>query len=267
VPPRPSHFEKKDARRSGAGRGTFIIQYWDTESVPSEIVRAVQTFRGHNPDFQHLLFNEVSAADFIEHHFTSRELSAFQACAVPAMQSDYLRVCALLIHGGIYADVDMQCLANLGSLVESVACAQFYLRPGTALPVPIDIVQNGFFIVRQPGHPLLRFVLEVATVNIEHRRFDSPWFASGPGIFSTLYGIKACGSPHAYREAVLKHPKPDARLKLLDIVLATGGTADVLAGVRFAPVESRRAFVKGKRMAYQKENRHWLHWEGSIYRW
>lgn len=70
-----------------------LIQYWHDVNVPDEIEELFDLVREHNPDMQHMVFDEVSAAAFIEDRFTARELSTFRACAVPAMQSDYFRYC------------------------------------------------------------------------------------------------------------------------------------------------------------------------------
>lgn len=242
----------------------FLIQYRHAELVPPDISRTTQTFRDQNPDFRYLLFNEKSAESFIEEHFTAREVAAFRACAVPAMQADYLRYCAVLALGGIYADADMRCVANLVPLVASVEEAQFYYR------ATHYIVPNGFFIARSPGHPLLRFALGVATTNIERRSLQNVRLATGPAIISALYGIHMCGSLQTYRQAMAeRNPKLQVPLKeLSDIVQAqAGGRArELLARAQFSPIETLHAFAVEESMEYKQQKGHWLHWQGSIYR-
>jgi hypothetical protein len=232
--------------------------------VPPDILRTTQTFRDRNPDFQYLLFNEKGAESFIEEHFTAREVAAFRACAVPAMQADYFRYCAVLALGGIYADADMRCVANLAPLVAPVGDAQFYYRPTH------HIVPNGFFIAPDPGHPLLQFALEVATINIERRSIQNVRLATGPGIISALYGMHMCGSLEIYRLATAERtPKlVEPLTELLNIVQArAGGRArELLARAQFSPIEVLLAFVREEPMEYKQAKGHWLHWQGSIYR-
>ena len=123
---------------------------------------------------------------------------------------------------------------------------------------------TNFFIIRAPAHPLMKFLLEVATVNIEQRSFDNTWQATGPSIPTALYGIQVFGSADAYKRALIDaHPNPQWRLRLVDIIVGMGGTADLLAGVQFSPIESRQSVVTGKSMPYQQGKRHW---EGRVYR-
>ena len=241
----------------------FIIQYWDSEQLPAEVAQAVQTFRERNPECRHLLFDQKTAEAFIEEHFTLREVRAFRACAVPSIQSDYLRYCALLVLDGVYADVDMHCVADLAPLVARVERAEFYRRPSRL------IVTTNFFIVRTPRLPLLHFALEVATANIEQRSFDIAWLGTGPGIISTLCGLYECRSLEAYCQTLSGRRWPESELKkLAEIVAAHAGDriSTLLAGVQVSPIESRHDFVVGKSMAYQKQKRHWKNWVGSTYR-
>ena len=78
----------------------LLFQYWDTEDVPNYIADWFASFRKHNPGLDHRIFDQNSAETFIASNFTQREVAAFRACAVPSMQSDYFRYCAVLNFGG-----------------------------------------------------------------------------------------------------------------------------------------------------------------------
>lgn len=240
----------------------FLIQYWHTESPPPDVAALTQSVRKENPNFKYRLFNEKSAERFIAEHFTAREVAAFRACAVPAMQADYFRYCAVLTLGGVYADADIDCSTNLAPLVGAVHSAQFFYRP------TLYTVTNSFFIVHSPGHPLVKFALEVTTENIERRRFENVWLATGPGVFSTLYGIHMCGSIGA----LLRHLKlgntkwPREEMAEIVQVHARDRIAELVAHAQFSPYSILVPYLDQKHMPYKREAGHWKRWQGSIYR-
>jgi mannosyltransferase OCH1-like enzyme len=240
-----------------------IIQYWHAEALPTEFLALTDSFRSLNPEASYRLFNQTTAERFIAANFTPREVAAFRACAVPAMQSDYLRYCVMLASGGIYADIDMRCRCALKPLFDSVDAAELYSKPKANVP-------NGFFVVRQPGHPLMRCVLEVATLNIERRAFNSAWVATGPGILSALYWLSEGDTPEdlqqrlAVRAADIREP-----LKaLMGTVrsLAAHRLPELMAGVRFSPFDKKDRYIEVTQVATMTGPPHWTRWQGSIYR-
>lgn len=238
-----------------------ITQYWHTETIPTEVLQLIETFRAHNPNCRHILFNETTAEDFIAAHFSQREIAAFRACAVPAMQADYLRYCALLVHGGVYADADMICLRSLGPLIAQVENAEFFRKRNGNVP-------NGFFIVRSPGHELLRFALEVATQNIEERFINHVWTATGPGIVTVLYHLSQ-GNLVDLQDRLSTSPGGNRDLaRLIEVVRieAGGRIHTILDGVRVSPISKLHTYAVARETEYKESPTHWLNWPGSIYR-
>ena len=239
-----------------------IIQYWDTAIVSPEVLPFIDTFRVKNPDCEHILFNEATAESFIAAHFSQREIAAFRACAVPAMQADYLRYCALLVTGGIFADADIRCLQSLRPLFEQVEHAQFFRKPNGAIP-------NGFFITRFPGHELLKFQLDVATLNIERKAFDNVWLATGPGILTVLSLLNQ-GTVEDFRPIYTPWtPESHANfLRLADLVRSVAGDRihSLFDQAIVSPMSDLSEYLSGARVKYKNTAVHWVNWPGSIYR-
>ena len=179
---------------AGKIEGPHITQYWHSEDVPDYIAGLLETFHDLNPTMRHTVFSESSAAAFIEEHLEPRHLHAFQACAVPAMQADYFRYCAVFALGGVYCDADARCIADLGSLVPTAGEGRLFHRgdgPG---------VINALFAFGAPGHPFLELVLEIVTTNIERRICDRVYFTTGPPIFTSLFWLHRLNSVDAFLE-------------------------------------------------------------------
>ncbi|MGC1852028.1 MAG: glycosyltransferase [Solirubrobacterales bacterium] len=192
----------------------LIVQYWHDEDIPGEVAELIASFPALNPEMHHLVFSETSAEEFIAEHFTPREVAAFRACAVPAMQADYLRYCAVLAFGGIYVDVDMECVAPLSSLLEIAGDGVLFgmprLPPMFRTPAyewrerlgPYRAINNNIFAFSSPGHPLLELALAMATRSIETRSAENVALTTGPGIFTSLYLLREAGSLEVYADFV-----------------------------------------------------------------
>src|SRR5262249_50019474 len=92
-----------------------IIQFWDSDDTPSEITSLIKTWQAHHASFEHLLFNDETANEFLRQHHDEAVCTAFARCREPAQRSDIFRLAYLATHGGIYADADDRCFKPVTS--------------------------------------------------------------------------------------------------------------------------------------------------------
>jgi hypothetical protein len=266
-----------------------IIQYWDTEELPDYVGELIAGFRRLNRDMEHLIFSERTAGEFIEEHFGEREAAAFRACAVPTMQSDFFRYCAVYVLGGAYVDVAFSCLSPLRSLFDGVDGGRLFRKD------PPGYLLSGFFLFRAPGHPLPRLVLDVATSNIEQRAAERVQMVTGPWILSSLSLLYELGRRESLREGVAEGgvarlaeplcreaaavvPTPGARKwigrmvePLIDAVGDYSRLTDAFEDICITPYEEALNWIgePDSGLPYKRSDRYWLNWqrEGrSIYR-
>ena len=85
-----------------------IVRYWHDPSDCPEDVRACLDSWNILADegFEFRMFDDVSAASYIADVYSERECRAFARCSHPAMRCDYLRMCFVLVEGGLYVDAD-----------------------------------------------------------------------------------------------------------------------------------------------------------------
>lgn len=235
--------------------------------------------REHNPELRHLVFSEEKAADLIWAHYTDREAAAFAACAVPAMQADYFRYCAIHTLGGVYCDADSRCSGSFIPLLQGSGTLFKGSAPGS--------ITNHLFGFREPGHPLLKLAIDIATAGIESRFSESIVLVTGPRVFWTLAAILRIGSLDAFIERVNTffdaYPKAKdlEQVQLVDrermhlylesIREAIGDHSRVAAAfdaVRVLPNAEIPTTVGGggSHLAYKKTTDHFPNWPGSIYR-
>lgn len=257
-----------------------LVQYWHEPTPPGQVAEALASFKAKNPAMEQLVFDESSAKAFIAEHCGGREAAAFDACAVPAMQADYFRYCAVYALGGVYADANFVCRGSLAGMIEGSERGTLFAR---GEPVPATLatmynwpyavgqfraVTNGLFGFRSPDHPLLGLAVQAATANIEDRVADGPvgvWVAAGPGIFTSIYLLWQLGSIDAFIEySVGSVIEPSARL-LCEVVDDYTRIARMWGGVRIRPLERRGDWaIKARRQG--GPGAHWLGTSGSIYR-
>jgi mannosyltransferase OCH1-like enzyme len=252
----------------GQGERPPIIQYWHEEVVPDYIEEAFATFREHNPDLRHLAFSESAADALISENFDSRVAEAFRVCAVPAMQADFFRYCAVHVLGGIYCDADARCVASLRHLVEGDGGVLFEgPERGHA--------RNEIFAFGSPGHPLLRLSVDIATMNVEGRIWDKVWMATGPWIFRELIGMWRSGSIESVFAEARSSPRFEndtRRLRYFDALQARIGDDAQLArtfeGIRVSPLSEAKSLVMhgGSHFLYKQTDSHFPNFKSSIYR-
>lgn len=155
-----------------------IVQYWDAEKVPDELVPIMATWRQMNPGCEYALYNDKTAAGFILEHYGTRAHTAYQSCAFPAMKADFFRYLYIYKRGGYYADADDACVVPISDLEDPRA----ELLVGK---VRIGNWGNNFFGA-SVGNPVMGQVVEQVLSNIENRISDNLWLVTGPGAFSPI---------------------------------------------------------------------------------
>jgi len=161
----------------GEGSKPKLFQFWNTEKAPDEVEILMQTWAA-DPAFQYHRFTTKKADAFIEANFDDRTLAAYRKCAIPAMQADFFRYCALYIHGGVYVDADTKNSARLPDCLKD--------RKHGLLMTRETRVANDFLYVRVARSELYRKVIECAVENVENEISNNVWMVTGPGIMTHL---------------------------------------------------------------------------------
>jgi hypothetical protein len=93
-----------------------IIQYWDQEEIPTQVLDLMQGWQRGHPDFAYRRFDRNSAADYIGENYGQNARTLFKAVPHPVTRSDIFRFLYIARAGGIYIDADEGVRAGLGSL-------------------------------------------------------------------------------------------------------------------------------------------------------
>ena len=240
-----------------------LFQYWNSPNPPAEVAGWIADFRERNPDFDHVLFDETSATAFIQRWFGDRAVAAFHACAVPAMQADVIRLCAVLVYGGVYVDADNQSLKPLRGLIDQAPHSLVFSWMG--------LFNNGFLWFKAPASPLLQACLTLTLENVEARRFETEFTSTGPGV---LNAIRALLDPEALPEIFAAFDNPVCRSwgfsELLDharsSVRLTPELADSYRNLKVMNALAASPWIGAEQPSYKQTEQHWLNWAEPIYR-
>lgn len=239
-----------------------LFQYWDTGEPPEDVAELIEGFRADNPDLVHQLYDRAAASWFIGKHLSPREKRAFEACAVPAMQSDYFRLCALVVKGGLYIDADLRSLRPLAPLIRAT--------PRGFMTVSDGHLINGFLLAQRSGDAFLAACLSLCTLNIEFGDIPKVYTATGPGV---LNAIQALVRPERERRlsAVMENPIQDSWKFPLILQRArqrierSSALIEAFDAWTILPKAEAFSWVERIDPAYKLTPRHWLNWPGSIY--
>jgi hypothetical protein len=162
-----------------------IVQFWDDlDRLPGDVGECIETWRKtEEQGVERLLFDKHQAREFIRRRLGPRHKQAYDKCYHPAMQSDYFRLCYILVEGGCYIDADdvydgsqIQHLFSDGRLKIQPLCydmatnmmvpPSLFTKPGANAASWIFYFNNNPLIAGS-GHPLIDRALAQATLSLE----------------------------------------------------------------------------------------------------
>lgn len=169
-----------------------IMQTWKSKDLTPALQALQATWTTHNPEYEYQLYDDADCAALIAAHFPSDVLAAFHRLRAGAFKADLWRLCALYVHGGVYADLDTICMNSLdpyigGEGVQFVSVVDYNTNPREGC-------HNAFnaFIASVPGHPILktaidRIVYQVTNTIVPRSLLD----ICGPGVLGRAINLYA----------------------------------------------------------------------------
>ncbi len=162
-----------------------IVQFWDNlNRLPADVAECIATWKkAEKQGFERVLFDKHQAGEFIHQRLGERYKDAYNKCYHPSMQSDYFRLCYILVEGGCYIDADdvfneapIQHLCSDGRLKLQPLCydvttnmmvpPSLFTRPGANASGWIFYF-NMNPLIAGSRHPLVDRALAQATLNLE----------------------------------------------------------------------------------------------------
>ncbi|MFT6406638.1 MAG: FkbM family methyltransferase [Arenicella sp.] len=93
----------------------IIHQTWKTDQVPEQWKAFAQSWKSHHPDWEYRLWSNADGAEFVEHFYPHFE-QTYWSYRYDIQRADAIRYLIIYHYGGIYADLDFECLQSFESL-------------------------------------------------------------------------------------------------------------------------------------------------------
>jgi mannosyltransferase OCH1-like enzyme len=179
----------EETGRTSGSSGDFtriIHQSWKDENLPYHVYKKewIDSWLRYNPDWEYRLWTDEDNNALVGNHFewflpTFEKYSNIQ-------KADAARYFYLYKYGGLYVDLDFECLRNIEPLLKG-----WSIVLGEAL----DGIVHPAFMYSEPGHPFWEMV---HTALVEHFGPDVIW-STGPRFITrqlwrsySLYRIRVC---------------------------------------------------------------------------
>ncbi|CAI1539561.1 hypothetical protein SEUBUCD646_0J02680 [Saccharomyces eubayanus] len=163
----------------------FIWQTWSNDKSPENIQDIKGMWESKNPGFAHEVLTHDVINALVHHYFYSipEILETYEALPSTILKIDFFKYLILLVHGGVYADIDtfpVQPIPNwipeelspsdIGLIVGVEEDAQ---RPDWRTKF-IRRLQFGTWIIQaKPGHPILREIIaKIIETTLQRKKED-----------------------------------------------------------------------------------------------
>lgn len=142
----------------------ILHQTWKTDTVPARFQGYVDSWKRHNPDWTMMFWSDRTLLEFVAEHY-SDFLPMFCHYANGVQRSDAARYMLLHHFGGVYADIDCECIASFDPIMDEnriVLCrepASHALVQAEFRGLPY-LLFNGT-MASPPGHPFWMHLLSM----------------------------------------------------------------------------------------------------------
>jgi mannosyltransferase OCH1-like enzyme len=182
---------------------------WDRDdAIPLTYVDKVKTWKTYHPDWEIYLWNRPAIEHLIHHQFPQFFAPFSQAPRV-VQQADLARYLIIYACGGLYVDMDLQCLQSTMNLFWDFPEANMYVSTECEL-TPIECLATSLYSIRQgipelplrianywmaaaPNHPVMFDLLTLVTHRLKlpiHSQYDILYTTGGDAMTETIHRSK-----------------------------------------------------------------------------
>jgi mannosyltransferase OCH1-like enzyme len=144
----------------------LLSQTWKSPDLPPAAEAFRRGWRALNADLDYRFYDDAASREVVAEMFPGL-LAAYDALPAPVMRADVFRYAVIYRDGGIYADIDMECLRPIGPLLSMGEClvsveARLGRTRRRELGYAGDTQIANCIFAAAPGHPLFRRAVEQA---------------------------------------------------------------------------------------------------------
>ncbi|CAO3441320.1 glycosyltransferase [Azospirillum endophyticum] len=176
----------------------LIHQTWKTRDVPPEFQALQRSWTGRNPGFAYRFWTDDDIERFVAEEHPAL-LPVFRGYADPIARIDLARYLILRRFGGVYADLDLECLRPIDGLLEGRSFVvglepEAHGRLAKAAERGLPRILCPTFLASVPGHPFWDHLLSRL---VEARQCPDVLDATGPFLLTRAHASYEGEGPDA----------------------------------------------------------------------
>ena len=194
--------------------------------IPEDVTKWVATWPKKNPGWKFYIWSTKSVRRLIKKRFTVDLLNLFDSYELDIQRADSMRHFIMYEFGGVYVDLDMECVQPLNNFVDNYTCI-ISTEPDEHRLLLYNQSQpylTGAFLASVPKHPFYLMAINQLSQNLalaRHLKFPQNVFVStGPKMIQNVYERYRKLNRHSkLKDAIfiappyLTAPKPDGDFK------------------------------------------------------
>lgn len=142
----------------------LIWQTHKNKIPPKEAVESIKTWITKNSNHSWYYMDDFACEKFIVEHFSKEFVEMYKSLPYGVMKSDAWRIAVVYVYGGVYADIDTECVVPIDSWVNNKDLIVSYEPP------TVDGIAN-FTFAAAPNHPALLNCLNRLLVNYNNPNY------------------------------------------------------------------------------------------------
>lgn len=206
----------------------LIFQTWKTKDLPDQFQEWSSTFKDENPTYAYRLWDDADNLAFITKYFPWF-LETYTSYPEEIFRVDAVRYFFLYQFGGIYADLDTECLLPLDSITRESGVILGRMGPNPSFEHSIP----NALMASEPRH---EFWLLVMSLLFDPQKItsDRPEYITGPVLLKTAYDLYL----NSYREDIVQNRLANIRSKLTEKQKPSDNTSIMVThGNTFFPLD------------------------------
>lgn len=135
--------------------------YEDLEGPPAYLKKISLSWKEKNPDWQYRFWNKNDIDVFLNKYFPEY-IESYNSFQYDVQRWDVIRYLILYKIGGLYVDMDYECLENITPLLCNIECAMGLEPEGNIVRFSLPYVVGNAFMASVPYHPYFKDIINEA---------------------------------------------------------------------------------------------------------
>ena len=167
----------------------IIHQTWKDQNIPIALKVLADSWLIHHPGWEYQFWTDDRNRAFIENHFPEF-LNIYDGYQYNIQRVDAVRYFILFKYGGVYIDLDFECVRSTALLLENQDCVFSFEPPLHSKFHKLDQIISNAFIASIPGHFVLKRIIEDLThqrIVSSENKFDDILESTGPFMINRVF--------------------------------------------------------------------------------